>query len=83
MAVFRKPISIDEMNQVESLIKTRYSDTEDTVCDHVREIYRLSRIGVSDIDVRNIIQSECKTVMVYAKRMDKALKKFHKGDYSL
>ena len=75
MALFIKPITREEMDLVEGIIGKKFSDKVDTICDHIRVIYKEATDSVDNIESRNIIMNECKIVMIYAKRMDGAFKK--------
>lgn len=84
MAIFRRPIDIREINAVESIIHDRFSTDTDTICDHVRVVYKVAIDRVDDLQARKKIMDECKIIMVYAKRMDNKLKQFHDNkDYDL
>jgi len=74
MASFRRPIDVAEWNAVESIIHEKYSDEVDTLCDHVRVIYKIADGKMDSPRMSSTIKEECKIIMVYAKRMDKKLK---------
>jgi len=84
MAYYRRPIEAAELQAVDNTINSIHSTKVDTLCDHVRVIFRAASLGISDDSLRNKIREECRIIMVYAKRMDSALKQYKKvNDYEL
>ena len=68
MASFRRPIDEDELRRVKDDIHGKFSNTVDTICDHIREVYRAAH-KIENATIREQIENECITIMVYAKRM--------------
>ncbi len=83
MANFRRPIEPNEWQSVEETIGTFYNGRIDTLCDHVRVIYKAAN-DITDQELKDKIVNECKIIMVYAKRMDRKIQRLHGSkDYEL
>ena len=74
MAIFRRPIDDNERHSVEQTIHGIHSTVVDTLCDHIRVIYKTAIENIQDKEIKKTIAEECKICMIYAKRMDKKLK---------
>lgn len=83
MGILIRPVTEDEIRDIETMINKRSLADQNTVCGHIREIYQVTIDRVKEKDVRDFILNQCKEIMVYTKRMDNKLKKYSNGDYEV
>jgi hypothetical protein len=72
MVVFR-PITEEEIKYIEKEILYIPTLVVETICEHIRIIYKTVDESVEDQTIKNILLNECKVTMIYAKRMSNKL----------
>lgn len=82
MGIVIRPITEEEIRDIETMINKRSLADQNTVCGHIREIYQIVMNKIENKEVRDLILDQCKQVMVYTKRMDNKLKSYQ-GDYEI
>lgn len=85
MAKFRSPITEEELTSARSILKkTGLAMGDNTICNRIYTIHKMVMKMMGDEEMKNKINLECETALIYAKRMDAKLKEYHgKGEYEL
>jgi hypothetical protein len=77
-----KPVSEENKREAEKGIR-QINGRPGTICDHIRKIFILAEKEMVNSPIQSKILEECLIILVYAKRMNAKLIKYHKGDYEI
>ena len=77
-----RPVSRKEKIKAEISLRT-IKGNPDTICEHIREIFRTAENEIGNRNARAKIIEECKIILAYAKRMNAKLMEHKQADDEL
>jgi len=75
-----KPVSKKEKIKAEASIRM-VKGNPDTICEHIRVIFRTAEEEIRNRRTRSRIMEECRIILVYAKRMNAKLWEGYKENH--
>jgi hypothetical protein len=77
-----RTVNAEEKMKAEKEIRLTLRE-KGTICEHIREIFRMTEKEIKESSTRSKILEECKIIFCFAKRMNAKLVEYNKGDYEL